>query len=1093
MNAPAPHIATDEKADRPDWFKDALIYQCHVKAYQDSNNDGIGDFKGLMQRLDHIQSLGATAVWLLPFYPSPLRDDGYDIAEFKAVNPQYGDMDDFQKFVDEAHRRGLKVITELVINHTSDQHEWFQKARRAPKGSPERDYYVWSDDPTRWMDTTRVIFNDTHDSNWTWDPVADQFYWHRFFDHQPDLNFDNPAVLDAVLDVMHFWLDKGVDGLRLDAIPYLVERDGTNNENLPETHDILKAIRKDLDEHYEGRMLLAEANQWPEDTRPYFGEGDECHMGFHFPLMPRMYMAVAQEDRHAITDIIRQTPEIPEDCQWGIFLRNHDELTLEMVTDRERDYLWETYAADKRARINMGIRRRLAPLMKNDRRKIELLNSMLLSMPGTPIMYYGDEIGMGDNIYLGDRDGVRTPMQWSADRNAGFSRAVPQQLYLPVIQDPEYGYEGLNVEAQALSPSSFLNWMRRMVTVRKKHDVFGRGEIDLLYPANRKVLAYIRRAKDVDPGAEGDEAVLCVANLSRAPQAVEIDLSRYKGRVPVELVGQAPFPPVGELPYMLTLPAYGFFWFVLASEEEAPDWHMPSPQVLPDFVTLTTRDGRISTALDGRDARQFMERSLPQYIDLQRWFAGKSAGADSVRLRQLGELESGKHMLAVAEVETGGETQNYFLPLSAVWDESALTMSPRLPATLAKLRRTNKVGALMDGASDEDMARTLLDAMREKLVMTGEGGKLVFTGTDLPDEETAGEPRLLGAEQSNASVAFSDQVVLKLYRRLREGLQPDIEVARFLSEETDFTATPRLLGTIAWQGADGTETVLAAASEYVPNQGDAWSFVTEGLDREMEAREVGHEGDQRPLMVGALDLGTLLGQRTAEMHLALASGTDAFGTEPVDADRLAVLVEETRTEMARTLDAIDPAKLSPKAAEIARQVLDRRDAIMARIDRVSAMTPSGAECRVHGDYHLGQVLVAQGDLAIIDFEGEPSRSLAERQAKSSPLRDVAGMLRSFDYALWTALDRRIEAGADATRAMAQVDEWRAATAGAFLDAWRETMGNAPVRPADRDFEDALLDLHLLRKCAYEVEYERSFRPAWIDVPLKGLLQIAENA
>ena len=500
MNAPQtlPQTGADASSDREDWFKDAVIYQCHVKAYQDSDDDGIGDFKGLMQRLDHIQSLGATAVWILPFYPSPLRDDGYDIAEFKAVNPQYGDMDDFQAFVDEAHRRGLKVITELVINHTSDQHDWFQKARRAPKGSPERDYYVWSDDPSKWMDTTRVIFNDTHDSNWTWDPVAEQFYWHRFFDHQPDLNFDNPAVMEAVLDVMHFWLDMGVDGLRLDAIPYLVERDGTNNENLPETHDVLKAIRKDLDAHYSGRMLLAEANQWPEDTRPYFGDGDECHMGFNFPLMPRMYMAVAQEDRHAITDIIRQTPEIPEDCQWGIFLRNHDELTLEMVTDRERDYLWDTYASDKRARINMGIRRRLAPLMRNDRRKIELLNSMLLSMPGTPIMYYGDEIGMGDNIYLGDRNGVRTPMQWSPDRNAGFSQTDPQRLYLPPVMDPIYGYEAVNVEAQSRSPSSLLNWMRRMIGVRKRHPAFGRGSFRFLAPANRKILAYLREYEDAD-------------------------------------------------------------------------------------------------------------------------------------------------------------------------------------------------------------------------------------------------------------------------------------------------------------------------------------------------------------------------------------------------------------------------------------------------------------------------------------------------------------------------------------------------------------------------------------------------------------------
>ncbi|MGB3554777.1 MAG: maltose alpha-D-glucosyltransferase [Jannaschia sp.] len=1080
------------KVDVEDWFKDAVIYQCHVKAFQDSNGDGVGDFRGLIERLDHIQTLGATAIWVLPFYPSPMRDDGYDISEYEAINPAYGDMDDFRAFVDAAHERGLKVVTELVINHTSDQHEWFQRARRAPKGSVERDFYVWSDDDSKWMDTTRIIFNDTETSNWTWDAEAGQFYWHRFFGHQPDLNFDNPAVLKAILSVMHFWLDMGVDGLRLDAIPYLVERDGTNNENLPETHDILKAIRADLDAHYEGRMLLAEANQWPEDTRPYFGEGDECHMGFHFPLMPRMYMAVAQEDRHAITDIIRQTPDIPDNCQWAIFLRNHDELTLEMVTDRERDYLWETYAADKRARINMGIRRRLAPLMQNDRRKIELLHSLLLSMPGTPILYYGDEIAMGDNYYLGDRDGVRTPMQWSADRNGGFSRAVPQKLYLPVIQDPIYGYEGVNVEAQAAAPSSLMNWLHRMIAVRHLHAVFGRGEIELLYPTNRKILAYIRHKSGVEAGAEGDSAVLCVANLSRAPQAVEIDLGRWRGRVPVELSGQSPFPPVGELPYMLTLPGHGFFWFLLADEEEAPAWHTSIAPTLPDFVTMTTRDGRLSTALSGREGAQFEERALPAYIDLQRWFAGKGHGARRARLRRLIEMEDGRHMLAIADVETGGETQSYFLPLSANWEADDTAMSPRLPATLARLRRANRVGALMDGASDEGLAQALLQAMRDGAEIAGEGGTLVCEGANLPDDP--GTPRLMGAEQSNASVAFGDTMVLKLYRRLRPGLQPDIEVGRFLTDRTDFTATPALLGTIVWRDDDGSETVLAAASDFVKNQGDAWSFVTEGLDREMEAREVGHDDREAvPLQVGAMDLGSLLGQRTAEMHLALASGEGPFGTDPLDRAGLADLVAETEAEVAGSLDRLAKTALEGEAAKIAASVLDRRDDILDRIRRVGTLRPSGAAGRVHGDYHLGQVLVAQGDLAIIDFEGEPSRTLAERQAKSSPLRDVAGMLRSFDYALWSALDRRLQAGADADAAMAEVRDWRAATSGAFLAAWRETMGDHALRPVDRVFEDALLDLFVLRKCAYEVDYERDFRPAWIDVPLRGMLHVLEDA
>ncbi|GGL63031.1 maltose alpha-D-glucosyltransferase [Wenxinia marina] len=1086
-------LTADPEATAADWYKDAVIYQLHVKAYQDSNGDGIGDFAGLMSRLDHVQELGATAVWLLPFYPSPLRDDGYDIAEYKAINPSYGSMEDFEGFVEEAHRRGLKVITELVINHTSDQHEWFQRARRAPKGSPERDWYVWSDDPSRWMDKTRVIFNDTHDSNWTWDPVAEQFYWHRFFDHQPDLNFDNPEVMEAVLDTMHFWLDKGVDGLRLDAIPYLVERDGTNNENLPETHEVLKAIRADLDKHYTGRMLLAEANQWPEDTRPYFGEnGEECHMGFHFPLMPRMYMAVAQEDRYPITDIIRQTPAIPEQSQWAIFLRNHDELTLEMVTDRERDYLWNFYASDKRARINMGIRRRLAPLLQNDRRKIELLNSLLFSMPGTPVVYYGDEIGMGDNYYLGDRDGVRTPMQWSADRNAGFSRANPQQLFLPTIQDPIYGYQAVNVEAQAAAPSSQLNWIKRMIAVRQRHPVFGRGEIELLYPRNRKVLAFLRKTED--------ETVLCVANVSRQAQAAEIDLSAYQGRVPVELTGQSAFPPIGELPYLLTLPAYGFYWFLLAGEEEAPSWHTPYTQMLPDFLTLTTRNGRLSGALADTSAAQFQRQTLRDYLPLQRWFAAKDSRIDGVQLHQLAELGGGRHMLSVADVSVGGETQRYFLPLSAVWGEDALTMGPRLPATLAKLRQANRVGAILDGAKDEEMAKSLLASLRAGDTLEAGEGRVEFRPlSGLADvDEDPGEPRLLSAEQSNASIAFGDAVIFKLYRRLQKGVQPDIEVGRFLTEETAFEATPALLGTVDWIDADGTVTTLAAASEFVRNQGDAWTYVTEALERDMERLDLAEPADEgdAPVMGGPLDLGTVLGQRTAELHLALASGEpgSAFAQEPLTADDLSALVDTVSGELDGHLDRLSAraADLPSPGRELAEAVLERRGILKDRLAALKGMEPSGGQSRIHGDYHLGQVLVVQTDVMIIDFEGEPARPLEERTARTTPLRDVAGMLRSFDYALWSTARRRIELGADAETTMRGVEDWRQATQGAFLGAYRDTMAGASLHPSDREFEEALLDLFLIHKAAYEVGYELAMRPDWIDIPLRGLLALTDD-
>jgi len=556
---------TASLSDDPLWYKDAIIYQIHVKAYRDSDGDGYGDFRGLMDKLDYIQSLGATCIWLLPFYPSPLKDDGYDIAAYEEIHPTYGTIADFKRFLDAAHERGLRVITELVINHTSDQHPWFQRARSAPKGSPERDYYVWSDDPNKYAGT-RIIFTDTETSNWTWDPVAQQFFWHRFFSHQPDLNFDNPAVRQSVINIMKFWLKMGVDGLRLDAIPYLIERDGTNCENLPETHVVLKQLRAAMDEEFQGRIFLAEANQWPPDVRPYFGEGDECHMAFHFPLMPRMYMALRREDHTPIIEIMERTPEIPDVCQWAIFLRNHDELTLEMVTDEERDYMYNEYAKDRRMRINVGIRRRLAPLLDNGRRQMELMNALLLSMPGTPIIYYGDEIGMGDNVYLGDRNGVRTPMQWNGSWNAGFSEADSAALYSPLIVDAPYGYQAVNVTAQERTQTSLLRWMRRTIHVRSQYRAFGRGTWEPLRTANKRVLVFLRRYED--------EVILCVNNLSRYAQPVELDLGEFVGRVPMELYSRQPFPPIGELPYLLTPGPHTFFWFYLAP----PGTEFPAPR-----------------------------------------------------------------------------------------------------------------------------------------------------------------------------------------------------------------------------------------------------------------------------------------------------------------------------------------------------------------------------------------------------------------------------------------------------------------------------------------------------------------------------------
>ncbi|HKK60326.1 MAG TPA: maltose alpha-D-glucosyltransferase [Salinivirga sp.] len=561
--------------DNIHWYKDAIIYELHIKAFMDSNGDGIGDFTGLLNRLDYLEDLGVNVIWLLPFYPSPLKDDGYDIADYYSINPSYGDIKDFKKFINAAHRRNIRVITELVMNHTSDQHPWFQRSRKSPKDSVERDYYVWTDNPKTYGGA-RIIFQDYEKSNWTWDSVAKQYYWHRFFHHQPDLNYDNPKVQQEIFRIIDYWLKLGVDGFRLDAVPYLYQREGTNCENLPETHAFLKKLRRHVDENFSGKMLLAEANMWPEDSAAYFGGGDECHMNYHFPIMPRMFMAMRMEDRYPITDIFDQTPEIPDTSQWAIFLRNHDELTLEMVTDEERDYMYKVYAQNPKAKINLGIRQRLAPLLENNRRKIELMNYLLFSLPGTPVIYYGDEIGMGDNFYLGDRDGVRTPMQWSPDRNAGFSNTNPHKLYLPLILDPLYHYESVNVETQQASNSSLLWWMKRVINMRKRFKAFGRGDIEFIYSENSKVLAFTRTYEE--------ETILVVFNLSRFSQAAELDLSKYAGYVPIEVFSKNQFPIVHEnRDYVLTLSPHDYYWFLLRKKRSAVD--DPKQNLLLEFNT----------------------------------------------------------------------------------------------------------------------------------------------------------------------------------------------------------------------------------------------------------------------------------------------------------------------------------------------------------------------------------------------------------------------------------------------------------------------------------------------------------------------------
>jgi maltose alpha-D-glucosyltransferase/alpha-amylase len=1096
----------DEKAQAPDgldealWYKDAVVYQLHVKAFFDANYDGLGDFPGLIEKLDYVRDLGVNTIWLLPFYPSPLKDDGYDVADYHNVHPQYGTRNDLRTLVREAHRRGLRVITELVVNHTSDQHPWFQAARRAPAGSSKRDFYVWSDTDQKY-DGTRIIFTDTETSNWTWDPVAKAYYWHRFFSHQPDLNFDNPKVLKAIIRVMRFWFDMGVDGFRLDAIPYLVERDGTSNENLPETHAVIREIRAAVDTHYKNRLLLAEANQWPEDVREYFGEGDECHMAYHFPLMPRIYMAIAQEDRHPVVEIMQQTPEIPENCQWAIFLRNHDELTLEMVTSKERDYMYRMYAADPRARINLGIRRRLAPLMENDRERIKLMNSLLLSMPGSPIIYYGDEIGMGDNIFLGDRNGVRTPMQWSPDRNAGFSRADPQRLYLPPIMDPVYGYEAVNVEAQSREPSSLLNWMRRMLAVRKSSKAFGRGRLSFLSPGNRKILAYLRE--------HNEETILCVANLGRSAQPVELDLAQYRGRVPLEMMGRTAFPPIGELPYLLTLPACGFYWFRLAVDIEVPRWHEErlAPEELPVLVlfdgwTSLFRERvvpwRIRMAEKLRT--QFEVETLPRYISTQRWFAGKSEPIKRAALSDwvLWGPEKSSWLLALLNVETASGQSTYFLPMALAWGDSDDDQVRAIAAaTLARVRQQSDVGVLADAFADEAFCRALVESVIKGSVVTCAYGTLRFTPTtactgltgDALDTLPMGRPKFQG---SNTVVTLGERLFLKGYRHLRAGINPEFEVGRFLTEVARFSNCVPVAGAIEYIAADGTPTSLALLQGHVANQGDGWTYTLDYLDRYFESR-ISIETEAPEDVHGAyLSLVHTLGTRTGELHkaLALRTGAPAFDPDPMEPGDFSGWKRRVHEDVLATLALLErhQDRFPAPAQENTRKLLDQRQGLLARIDACSIPANPCIKTRYHGDYHLGQVLVSNNDFIIIDFEGEPARPLAERRAKHSPLRDVAGMLRSFDYARWSAMLRDTYSDDDRAKLVPIAHDWERETREVFLSAYGESTRDSGLFGA---FDEVwgLIELFELEKALYELRYEVGNRPGWINVPLQGILTL----
>jgi maltose alpha-D-glucosyltransferase/alpha-amylase len=1101
------------------WYKSAVIYEVHVRAFQDSDGDGAGDFRGLTSKLDYLRDLGVTAIWLLPFYPSPLKDDGYDIADYYGVHPSYGTLADFKAFLRQAHRRDLRVITELVINHTSDQHPWFQRSRRAKPGSNWRNFYVWSDTPDKFKGT-RVIFKDTELSNWTLDPVAKAYFWHRFYSHQPDLNFENPVVHEEVFRVLDFWLGMGVDGVRLDAVPYLFEREGTSCENLPETHQFLKTLRKHVDEKFGDRMLLAEANQWPDDAVAYLGEGrgDECHMAFHFPLMPRLFMSLRMEDRIPIVDILEQTPPIPETAQWALFLRNHDELTLEMVTDEERDYMYRMYANIPQARLNLGIRRRLAPLLNNDRRRIELLSALLFSLPGTPVMYYGDEIGMGENIFLGDRNGVRTPMQWSADKNAGFSRANPQSLYLPINLDPENHYEAVNVEVQERNLNSLLWWMKRLIALRKQWSAFGMGTLEFLQPENRKILVFIRRY--------GEECVLVVANLSRFVQPVELELSAWTGHTPVELFGRTEFPPITQKPYFLTLGPHAFYWFSLEAKVQPQLQSTGNAPGLESRPLISVETGWQDIFRPGH--QMALEGALRTWLPTRTWFGGRRA--KRIQMTEMIPIPMGTEtaFLTFIEVDVGQtEINTYLLPLAYSEGKLAEKLARDwLPLVIA---RVGQDGLLYDAIANKDFCRALLDLVSTRHDLRGRKGELLPGHTAIlrrlrMDKGLDLEPVVCKADQANSSIIYGEKLILKCFRRLEPGVNPDLEIGRFLTARK-FPYSPPLAGALEYDRGSGEPITLGVLHSYVPNSKDAWNYTLDTLSRFYERVQILPTEERKPPALPSASIAKLaasglppeamemiglfapsaktLGERAGAMHVILASDPDdpAFAVEPFTPHYQRGLFQSMRNVVRNSLGLLQQRLQSLPAdlAGTADKVLKLQSAIMTRFRTIYERRIDAARIRYHGDFHLGQLLYTGKDFLVIDFEGSPNAPIGERRLKRSPLVDVASMIRSLHYAAHAALLKQVKQGTLQPEQLAAKRPWGrfwALSASAlFYQAYAQTPGVSFLIPSDENDLNVLLNFYLLRKAMQELEYELLYRPDWVGIPLQAILELmnAEGA
>jgi maltose alpha-D-glucosyltransferase / alpha-amylase len=1082
------------------WFKDAVFYELSVRAFNDSNADGIGDFNGLIQKLDYLEDLGINTLWLLPFYESPLKDDGYDVTDHCEIHPDLGTLADFKAFLKAAHARGIKVISELILNHSSDQHPWFKRARKAKAGTRYRDFYVWSDNPDKYKEA-RLIVQEDESSNWSWDPEAKAYYWHRFYRHQPELNYDNPEVQLEMIKVIDFWMKLGVDGFRLSSVPFLFEEEGTNCENLPQTHAFLKRIRAHIDKHFANRVLIAEANLWPEDAAAYFGNGEECHMNFNYPLMPRLFLGLRTEDSYPIMDILEQTPDTPPNSQWALFLRNHDELGLEMVTEEEKDYLFKAYANDPNTKFNIGIRRRLAPLLNNDRRKIELLYTILFSLPGTPIIYYGDEIGMGDNIYLGDRSGVRTPMQWSMNLNAGFSNANPQMLYLPVITDPVYRYESVNVATQDDNSSSLLWWMRQVVAMRKRLSVFGRGDMKFIDSTNGKVLCFLRSYEK--------QRIILVANLSQFSQVTTLNLSAFKECDVTEVFSQNRFMNVGEGQYTLTIGPYGYYWLQLDTVERKDKTESGSE--LPVFATDISWEKAFNSY---NEKRQFERKILPSYLKKCRWFGGKAKAIAKMSIHKMIPLkiEGRTHYLTLVEVHYVQRLPEiYFLPLSFASVDSLIDkVEYNVQSVVCRAELQDEQGFVMDSSYDKSFRDHLFQSMDKKVRVKVDDGVLEFNSSVFNKIVNTGEidSKVLKADQSNTAFIYNDQYFFKFYRKLEREINPDLELVRFLSENTSFSNSPKYAGSMEYIDQEGHVIVFGLLQERVENQGDAWIMTIDSVGRFFERVMLKAKKEKLPKLVnkssikfeeapeliqeligrGFYERVVRLGQRTAEMHLALASDktTPAFVPEPFTANYQRSLYSSLRKLVRDRFNLLENSlpKLSFETRELGKKVLAMEDDILECFKEIYSVRITEMKTRIHGDYHLGQVLFTGKDFVIIDFEGEPGFSFSERRLKKSPMKDVAGMMRSFQYAAFgkIILNENYRQQ-DMEYLESWAEQWQHYISRFYFGAYLERLGLSKELSHENE---VLIRTFLLEKAIYELGYELNGRPEWVAIPLRGI-------